>query len=128
MKQTIFFFFGLNLIADLEAVVNSSWFWHQPSFYAQQFFLSCYGFCTEKDLSGQTASIHSFSGIPCVSRKSRQSRWERCVVQPRSPLGGGGGEDLLSQLLKCCWHQLSAASPFRDCLSYSEAVLARAEL
>lgn len=50
------------------------------------------------------------------------------LCSPDLHWGGGGGEDLLSQLLKCCWHQLSAASPFRDCLSYSEAVLARAEL
>lgn len=38
------------------------------------------------------------------------------------------GENLLSQLVECSWHQIPAISPFRDCLSCSEAALAMVEL
>lgn len=91
MKQTIFFFFGLNLIADLEAVVNSSWFWHQPSFYAQQFFLSCYGFCIEKDLSGQTASIHSFLEFLASLGKADRAGGSGALCSPDLHWGVGAG-------------------------------------
>lgn len=120
-----FFYLGV-MIADPEAIANSLGSQHQPFFMLTNFSFSAMVSALEK---ARVFKLHlyicSLEFLACL-RKTDRACGSQCIVQTQSPLQGR--ENLLSQLVWCCWHQIPAISPFRDCLSCSEAALAMVEL